>query len=101
MNLEMCSGYLSVEKITPDTKTPGGIYVPTTAQEGELLIGKIIAVCKTYIVFNTIHENLDIRVGDKIIYEKRSGRNISIDGKEYVILRYADVMAKIADVEKN
>ena len=67
-----------VEPAEAETKTASGIIIPDTAKEKPQK-GKIIAV----------------KVGDHVLYGKYSGTEISIDGKEYLIMRNSDIFGII------
>ena len=67
----------------------GGIYIPDTAKE-KPQEGKIIAVGK-----GKKDEPITVKVGDKVLYGKYSGTEITIDGKEYLIMRESDIFAII------
>ena len=83
-----------VRRIEADEKTPGGIIIPDTAKEkpseGEVIAvgpgarddaGKII--------------ELDVKVGDRILFGKWSGTEIQLDGEDLLIMKESDVMGVI------
>ena len=83
-----------VRRIEADEKTAGGIIIPDTAKEkpseGEVIAvgpgarddaGKII--------------ELDVKVGDRILFGKWSGTEIRLDGEDLLIMKESDVMGVI------
>jgi chaperonin GroES len=63
-------------------KTAGGLYIPDTAKE-KPQTGKVEA---------TGEEVKQIKVGDKILFDKYSGSKINIDNNEYLIVKEEDVL---------
>ncbi len=71
----------------------GGLYIPDTAKEKPTQ-GEVIAVGPGR------HEDgkrvpVDLKVGDKVLYGKYSGTNITLGGEEVVIIKASDVLAKL------
>src|SRR5437763_7949719 len=71
----------------------GGLYIPDTAKEKPQQ-GEIVAVGP-----GRFDEGkrvpMDVKVGDKVLYGKYSGTEVTIDGEQYLILRESDVLAVI------
>jgi chaperonin GroES len=69
-----------------DQKTKGGLFIPQTAQE-KTQEGVVIAVGDD--------EAIKVKVNDRIVYDKYAGTTIKVDGEEQLILKAADILAKI------
>jgi chaperonin GroES len=71
----------------------GGLYIPDTAKEKPQQ-GEIVAVGP-----GRFDEGkrvpMDVKVGDKVLYGKYSGTEVTLDGDQYLILRESDVLAVI------
>jgi chaperonin GroES len=39
----------------------------------------------------------DIKAGDRVLYQKYTGQDVSVDSEDYIIIRYQDVLAKLED----
>jgi chaperonin GroES len=78
-----------VEAAPAEEKTAGGIIIPDTAKEKPQK-GKVVAVGT-----GKKDEPVTVKVGDHILYGKYSGTEISIDGKEYLIMRESDIYAVV------
>ena len=78
-----------VEAAMAEEKTAGGIIIPDTAKEKPQR-GKIIAVGK-----GKPDEPITVKVGDTVLYGKYAGTEITIEGKDYLIMREADIFAII------
>ena len=76
-----------VEVAEAEEKTAGGIIIPDSAKEKPQK-GVIVAVGPG----KKKDEPVTLKVGDKVLYGKYSGTEISIDGKEYLIMRADDVL---------
>jgi chaperonin GroES len=83
-----------VVKALEDTETMrGGLYIPDTAKEKPQQ-GEIVAAGPgRYEDGKRIP--LDVKVGDKVLYGKYSGTEVSVDNEQYLILRESDVLAVI------
>ncbi|MBD3166760.1 co-chaperone GroES [bacterium] len=72
-----------------EEKRVGGIIIPDTAKE-KPQTGEIVALGTD----DEVKENL--KVGDKVIYAKYGGTEVTLDGEDFLILGYADVLAKVS-----
>jgi chaperonin GroES len=73
-------------------KTKGGIVLPDTAKERPQE-GEVIAVGEGKKTDDGKTIPLSIKVGDKVLYGKYSGTEITVDGEEYLIIREEDILA--------
>jgi chaperonin GroES len=78
-----------VESAPAETKTAGGIIIPDTAKEKPMR-GKVIAVGN-----GKPDEPMTVKVGDNVLYGKYAGTELSIDGKDYLIMKESDIYAVI------
>lgn len=69
--------------------TAGGIIIPDTAKEKPMQ-GKVIAVGK-----GRKDEPMTVKEGNDVLYGKHAGSSIQVEGKEYLIMREADILAII------
>ncbi len=80
-----------VKRVEEESKTPGGIIIPDTAQE-KPMEGKVVATGKGARGDDGKIVPLDVKKGDRILFGKWSGTEIKIEGDEYVIMKESDVM---------
>lgn len=73
-------------------KTKSGLYLPDTAQE-KPQEGKVIAVGTGRLLKNGKRVPLAVKPGERIIFGKYSGSEITVDEKEYVFLNEEDILA--------
>jgi chaperonin GroES len=71
----------------------GGLYIPDTAKEKPQQ-GEVIAVGAGRVEDGKRVE-MELKVGDKVLYGKYSGTEVTVDGEQYLILRESDVLAVV------
>jgi chaperonin GroES len=72
----------------------GGLYIPDTAKEKPQQ-GEIVAVGPGKLSEEGARLEPDVEVGQKVLYGKYSGTDVTVDGDEYLILRESDILAII------
>ncbi len=83
-----------VKPLEAEEKTKGGIILPDTAKE-KPVEGTIVAAGPGKVSDNGDLIKMTVKVGDKVLYGKYSGTDVTIDGEEYLIMRESDVFAII------
>ena len=83
-----------VEPLEAEEKTKGGIVLPDTAKEKPTK-GKVISVGEGKLLDSGNRAKLLVKKGDQVLYGKYAGTEITVSGKEYLILREGDILAKI------
>lgn len=83
-----------IEPMEAEEKTAGGIVLPDTAKEKPMK-GKIIAVGDGKMLETGKRAELLVKKGDKVLYGKYAGTEVTVDGKEYLVMRESDILAKI------
>ena len=91
MNIKPLHDRILVKRVEEDTKTAGGIIIPDTAQE-KPMEGKVIAVGKGARVEDGKFQPLDVKKGDRILFGKWSGTEVTLDGVDYLLMKEPDVM---------
>jgi chaperonin GroES len=83
-----------VKRIDAEEKTAGGIIIPDTAKE-KPVEGKVLAVGNGRVLEDGGIRKLDIKVGDRILFGKYGGTEVTIDGEDLLILREDDVLGVV------
>ena len=78
-----------VEVSPAEVKTASGLIIPDTAKEKPQK-GTVVAVGE-----GKKDEPITVKVGDTVLYGKYAGTEISVDGKEFLIMRESDIFAII------
>jgi chaperonin GroES len=81
-----------VSRIEEQETTKGGIIIPDTAKE-KPAEGKITAVGDGKVLENGEKQALIVKVGDRVLFGKYAGTEITIDGEEQLIMREDDIIA--------
>ena len=75
--------------------TSGGIIIPDTAKE-KPQEGEVIAVGQGRLLDNGDRQPIDVAAGDRILFGKYSGTEVTYENEELLILREDDILAKIS-----
>ena len=78
-----------VEPMEAEEKTASGIYIPDTAKEKPQK-GTVVAAGP-----GTKDVTMEVKVGDVVLYGKYSGTEINVDGKDYLMMKQSDILAKL------
>ncbi len=70
----------------------GGLYIPDTAKEKPSQ-GEVVAVGPGKVSDDGARLEMDVSVGDKVLYGKYSGTDVTLGGEDYLILRESDILA--------
>jgi chaperonin GroES len=81
-----------IKRVAEEQKTSGGIIIPDTAKE-KPQEGRVIAVGNGKITDEGKVIPLEVAPGDRILFGKYSGSEITLDGEEHLIIREEDVLA--------
>jgi len=87
VNIQPLADRVLVEPAQAEEKTASGLIIPDTAKEKPQK-GQIIAVGK-----GKKDEPMTVKVGDTVLYGKYSGTEITVETKEYLIMRESDIFA--------
>ncbi len=95
MEIKPLGDRVVVQPLEAENKTKGGIVLPDTAKE-KPQEGKVVAVGKGKVLDNGTAQPLEVKVGDKVLYGKYSGNEITTkEGEELLIMREEDILAII------
>src|ERR1051325_7423998 len=94
MKLRPLQDRVLIRRVEPETKTPGGIFIPDMAQE-KPVEGEVIAVGLGMRDQQGKLHPLDVAPGDHVLFGRWSGDEIKLDGKELVIMKETDLMGVV------
>jgi chaperonin GroES len=92
MNIKPLEDRVILKPMEAETKTLGGIIIPDNAKEKPQK-GEVVAVGPGKVSDKGQKVALTLKVGDKVLYGKYSGTEVSVDGTDYLIVRESDVLA--------
>jgi len=94
MNIKPLEDRILLKPIDTEQKTAGGIIIPDNAKEKPQK-GEVIAVGPGKLSDKGQRVGTSLKEGDRVLYGKFSGTEITIGGTEYLIIRESDVLAVI------
>jgi chaperonin GroES len=92
MKMKPLADRVVIKPAPAEEKTKGGIILPDTAKE-KPVIGEIVAAGPGKVSDDGKKIPMEVKVGDKVLYGKYSGTEVTVEGEEYLIMREADIFA--------
>ncbi len=83
---------IEIDEAKGEQKTASGIIIPDTVEKERPKTGKVIALSNI--------ENPEVAAGDIVIYKEYAGTEIEMEGNKYLVVPYADILAKIVETEE-
>ncbi|MDR2728782.1 MAG: co-chaperone GroES [Chitinispirillales bacterium] len=94
MNVKPLADRIVVRPLEAQEKTSGGIYIPDNAKEKPQK-GEVVAAGPGKTSDSGAKIEMSLKKGDKILYGKYSGTEVSIDGEDFLIMKESDVLAVV------
>jgi len=92
MSIKPLADRVLIEPIEAETKTQGGIFIPDNAKEKPMQgIVKAVGVGRKSDKGEIIA--MELKAGDKVLYGKYSGTEVTVDGINYLIVKESDILA--------
>jgi chaperonin GroES len=92
MTLKPLADRVVVKPSAAEEKTKGGIIVPDTAKEKPVW-GEVVAVGPGRVSDEGKVIPMEVKAGDRVLYGKYSGTEVTVDGEELLIMRESDIFA--------
>jgi chaperonin GroES len=92
MKMKPLADRVVIRPAPAEEKSKGGIIVPDTAKE-KPVIGEVVAVGPGKIADDGKKILPEVKVGDKVLYGKYTGTEVTVEGDVYLIMREADIFA--------
>lgn len=84
-----------LRRVEAETKTKSGIIIPDSAAE-KPMEGEVVAVGSGLRDESGKVIPLDVKAGDRVLFSKWSGTEITMDGEEYLVMKESDIMGVLA-----
>ena len=94
INLKPLADRVIIKPSEAQEKTKGGIILPDTAKE-KPIEGTVVAIGPGKVSDDGNLVKPEVKVGDKVLYGKYSGTEVTVEGEEYLIMRESDIFAII------
>ena len=92
MKIKPLADRIVIKPAAAEEKTKGGIILPDTAKE-KPVVGEVVAAGPGRRADDGKIVAMEVKVGDKVLYGKYSGTEVTLDGQEYLIMRESDLFA--------
>ena len=92
--LKPLAGYVLVEPVSQQKKTPSGIYLPETSED-KPQHGTVLACGESIWESGVKEVKCPVKVKDKVVYKKWGGNDVKIGEIEYQFLKFEDILAVI------
>ncbi|MEM5790100.1 MAG: co-chaperone GroES [Syntrophobacteraceae bacterium] len=92
MNLRPLNDRVVVKRMEEEQKTAGGIIIPDTAKEKPVQ-GEVLAAGNGRVLEDGTRRALDVQKGDRVLFGKYAGTEITVEGQEVLIMREDDILA--------
>lgn len=83
-----------LEVIKEEEKTVRGLVLPESAKE-KPQTAKVVAVGSGKVLEDGKRADMDVAVGDKVIFEKYAGSEVKYEGNEYLVVKDSDIIAVV------
>ncbi len=88
--------HIVLQAVKDEEVTTSGLVIPDSAKE-KPQHGLVVSVGPGKLNDTGVIETLDLDDGDRVLYQKYTGQDITVDKTEYIIIRFQDVLAKLVD----
>lgn len=78
-----------IQPVQEESRTDSGLYIPDTAKE-KPQTGVVVAVAESE------DDYISVEVGDKVLFPKYTGSEISMGGEDYIIMDFEDLLAVLS-----
>ncbi|MCA9505865.1 MAG: co-chaperone GroES [Myxococcota bacterium] len=92
MKIRPLQDRILVKRVEEEEKTSGGIIIPDSAKE-KPQEGKVISVGPGKTLENGKVAEPGVKAGDRILFSKYAGTDVTLDGEEHIIIREDDILA--------
>ena len=86
--------HIVLQPVKEEEVTASGLVIPDSAKE-KPQHGHVIAVGPGKMNDAGVVETLELDAGDRVLYQKYTGQDITVDNQDYIIIRFQDVLAKL------
>src|SRR4051812_21482825 len=100
MNITPLHDRVLIQRLDEGEQRVGGIIVPDSAREKPQQ-GRVVAAGSGKIRDDGSRQPLDVRAGDRILFGKYSGQEITVDGEDYLMIREDEVLGIVGTGDAN
>jgi chaperonin GroES len=97
MQIKPLADHIVIEPLPQEEKTESGILLPGTAEKEKPEQGKVVAVGTGKKTDDGKVISVDVQVGDTVLFTKYAPNEVTVDGKEYLIVKEDDILGVITN----
>lgn len=86
--------HIILQAVEAEEVTASGLVIPDSAKEAPQH-GNVIAVGPGKMNDAGVVETMELKSGDRVLYQKYTGQEVAVDSEDYIVIRFQDVMAKL------
>ena len=86
IKIEPLGARVVIKPLEQETKTASGLLIPESAKE-KPQTGQVVAMGDD--------EDIKLEVGDRILFAKYTGTEFKLDGQDYLLMEYSDILARL------
>jgi chaperonin GroES len=88
--------HIVLKAVKSEEVTASGLVIPDSAKETPQH-GIVVAAGPGKVNEAGVMETMDLAEGDRILYQKYTGQEVTVDSEDYIVIRFQDVLAKLED----
>ena len=95
-NVVPLTDHIVLKSVELEEVTASGLVIPDSAKE-KPQHGEILSVGPGKMNDAGVVEAVDLKSGDRVLYQKYTGKEVTVDSVDYLIIRFNDVLAKLEE----
>ncbi len=88
--------HIVLQAVEEEEVTASGLVIPDSAKE-KPQHGHVVSVGPGKMNDAGVVETIDLKSGDRVLYQKYTGQEVTVDKEDYIVIRFQDVLAKLED----
>jgi chaperonin GroES len=88
--------HIVLQAVEEEEITASGLVIPDSAKERPQH-GHVVAVGPGKMNDAGLVETIDLKQGDRVLYQKYTGQEVTVDKTDYIVIRFQDVLAKLEE----
>ena len=93
MNIKPLGDHVLVKPVKEEEVTASGIVLPDTVDKEKKAEGDVVAVGPGKVLENGTRSQMEVKVGNRILFKKWGGDEVEVDDEEYKIISQDDILA--------
>lgn len=95
-NVVPMTDHIVLQAVESEEITASGLVIPDSAKE-KPQHGEVLSVGPGKMNDAGVVESVDLESGDRVLYQKYTGQEVTVDKEDYLIIKFGDVLAKLED----